>query len=880
MTNMEMTTIAAPASWRPKDAAPAALQALWQSVTSVEALGVAAIFVELLLACAAAYQAELMTPLFRRVLYFATAGFLAHHLVPRRYRLAAFALFCVGVLVHVLGASPFQFWDGSKGVESFAIVMTIAVALVGICLIPIGFWTRAALLTTVGFVIALFRSGVLKSGAFARVWPVAAALFMFRIIVYFYAVATAKTRPRLTETLAYCFLFPNSAAGLFPVVDFKTFVRSHYNEHAVAIYQRGVLWIARGMTQLLLYRIVRQLFAIKPADIGSGRDVIQYILANSFLYLNVSGQFHFFVGLLLLFGFNLPETHRRFFLASSFTDYWRRVNIYWKDFIQTHCYYPAYFRLKNRGATFALVLATLWSFFVTWALHLYQTWWLTGGAALTWPDILFWSILAVLVLANSMWEMKRGRQRTLAGRPTARAALMLAMRTALTFASVSVLWSLWSSPTLSDWLHMWRFANAETLAWAAAAFVTIMVATILMEVVPAAGKGLPGRASAAPSAAAIGVAFMRVATPLVVIGLVCTPSIQAHLDAAALEPFFDVLNTSEAKAPAQGYYEHLIAADRSSTQLFEPTLQIRKPHVYAGPDPIQPVKDFRFFEFGPNVHLSAYDTDFQTNRWGMRDRDYEQHKPQGTIRIALLGASHAMGWGVPLDQTFKAIVERRLNAEAQAQHDHTRYEILNFAVYNRSPLGSLAALEHQVRAFEPDMVLLVSHPIDVEWTSRDVIRAVRGHMPMPDPFLNSLVNRARITALTPEALATERLQPLMPELLGWTYTRFAAEARRLGIAPAVLFVPIPDDLPLNAATAARQTGILAASGMPLIDLTHLYDHENPKNLMLAETFHHTNERGHALIADALYERLSRDPNLHLTTAPARVARATVPSTQR
>ena len=42
-------------------------------------------------------------------------------------------------------------------------------------------------------------------------------------------------------------------------------------------------------------------------------------------------------------------------LASSFTDFWRRINIYWKDFMLKVFYYPAVFRLKKLGATNAII---------------------------------------------------------------------------------------------------------------------------------------------------------------------------------------------------------------------------------------------------------------------------------------------------------------------------------------------------------------------------------------------------------------------------------------------------------------------------------------------------------------------------------------------
>ena len=35
-----------------------------------------------------------------------------------------------------------------------------------------------------------------------------------------------------------------------------------------------------------------------------------------------------------MYGYGLAETHHLYLFSSSFTDFWRRINIYWKDFIQ------------------------------------------------------------------------------------------------------------------------------------------------------------------------------------------------------------------------------------------------------------------------------------------------------------------------------------------------------------------------------------------------------------------------------------------------------------------------------------------------------------------------------------------------------------------
>src|SRR4026209_440493 len=171
----------------------------------------------------------------------------------------------------------------------------------------------------------------------------------------------------------------------------------------------GVQWMFRGVVQLILYRLVYQMLVLEPASVATIADLGQYLLWPYLLYLRVSGQFHIVVGILHLFGYNLPETHHSYFLASSFTDFWRRINIYWKDFMMKVFYYPAYFALRRRGETFALILSTLLVFAVTWALHAYQWFWIRGSFLLAWNDVLFWAVLAVLVVFNSVYEWRRGR---------------------------------------------------------------------------------------------------------------------------------------------------------------------------------------------------------------------------------------------------------------------------------------------------------------------------------------------------------------------------------------------------------------------------------------------------------------------------------------
>lgn len=174
------------------------------------------------------------------------------------------------------------------------------------------------------------------------------------------------------------------------------------------------------------------------------------------LYLRVSGQFHIIVGLLHLFGYDLPETHRRYLLAHSLTDFWRRINIYWKDFMVKLVYFPLYFRLRRKGDVTAQVAATAAVFVVTWLLHSYQWFWLRGEWLFTWPDTLFWAILGALVIVNVVVESKQRRKARVSGwQGHARRGVQVAG----TFTLITTLWFLWNASSLRVWLDVmtyWR----------------------------------------------------------------------------------------------------------------------------------------------------------------------------------------------------------------------------------------------------------------------------------------------------------------------------------------------------------------------------------------------------------------------------------------
>lgn len=92
-----------------------------------------------------------------------------------------------------------------------------------------------------------------------------------------------------------------------------------------------------------------------------------------------------------------------------------------------------------------------------------------------------------------------------------------------------------------------------------------------------------------------------------------------------------------------------------------------------------------------------------TNSTGMRGPEYSIDRPPNTIRIAGLGDSVMAGDHFPAEQTFLAVLERRLNDAASSP---TRFEVLSFAVGGYNTAQELAALRRKALAYDLDWVLL------------------------------------------------------------------------------------------------------------------------------------------------------------------------------
>jgi len=698
---------------------------------------------------------------------------------------------------------------------------------------------------------------------------------MFRLIVYLYDIHHEKTPPPLTWRLAYFFLLPNACFPLFPVVDFKKFRQTYYSEPAATVYQRGLSWIFRGIYQLVLYRIVYQFLVLPPGEVQSTLQLVQFMLSAYLLYLRVSGLFHLIVGLLLLFGFNIPETHKKYYLASSFNDFWRRINIYWKDFMMKIFYYPVYFKVKSLGPTAALVIATVAVFICTWALHAYQWFWIRGTLLFELHDLLFWGVLGALVVFNSLREIKHGRNRSSGRQPLlSLASFAHACRVIATFTSLCVLWSMWSSDNFEQWILMWRAAGPSSAAIVAVIPFFHFLAWLAEKRASRASVRKSGPAAALstqrvrmPQQSGILQPWIRGAFTAATVFMLCgfvaatrpgATLVSSDLADSAQLVRSDHLNRRDQAHMERGYYEHLIDANRHSDGLMQ--VAEGKPANWDNLDDttlaLHP-NTFILTELAPSQELVFKNSLMRTNRWGMRDQDYAKEKPVGTTRLAFLGTSHVMGTGVPDDQVFEQVLENRLNSESSGGR---HYEILNFGMAAYSGLQQLYLLENKVGEFTPDVVVYFQMEDDDRFILRHLSMVIRGNIEIPYDYVRQIVSDLELTAASSDELIRQKLGPHADRIQEWAERRLMEKVQVIGATPVCVMLPKVQARPSRIASEKRQR-VTAELGCKSISLVDVYKGFSEKDLEIASWDQHPNSLGHELIAAQLYEQLVGRPEL-------------------
>jgi lysophospholipase L1-like esterase len=123
-------------------------------------------------------------------------------------------------------------------------------------------------------------------------------------------------------------------------------------------------------------------------------------------------------------------------------------------------------------------------------------------------------------------------------------------------------------------------------------------------------------------------------------------------------------------------------------------------------------KPWRKYEPGARLELAAGGEVFRVeiNRLGYRTHEFEEHKPEGTVRVLCIGGSTTVA-GRANDETYPALLEAML----RRRWPGLPLEVLNLGV---SGVGSALWLEwlDKLMAFDPDVIVHYEAINDIAWT--------------------------------------------------------------------------------------------------------------------------------------------------------------------
>jgi hypothetical protein len=289
--------------------------------------------------------------------------------------------------------------------------------------------------------------------------------------------------------------------------------------------------------------------------------------------------------------------------------------------------------------------------------------------------------------------------------------------------------------------------------------------------------------------------------------------------------------------------------------------------------------DFLIFELQPNVNRLLFGQPFTTNAFGMRDRPYTLKKPPGTFRIAVLGSSIDMGWGVGTQTMYVSRLEDWLNAHAARRGLNRRFEVLNFAVAAYSPMQRLESFRRKAAQFHPDLVLFAATMLDIRLLEIHLCDMLECRVDLRYDFLNRAAREAGITPhdlrldaenrLADKDTVKRKLRPYYWPIYDATLETLVADCRSMGVPLACVIIPRVGKIDAPEARAEIETrlrALLSRHSRSVFDLADTFDKLEAADLELAPWDDHPNTAGHRRLFLALARALVKDP-LYLTLFP-------------
>ncbi len=263
-----------------------------------------------------------------------------------------------------------------------------------------------------------------------------------------------------------------------------------------------------------------------------------------------------------------------------------------------------------------------------------------------------------------------------------------------------------------------------------------------------------------------------------------------------------------------------------------------------------------------NLRSSGQPQGLTTNSVGFLGPERSFEKAPGTRRIAVLGDSIAQGWGADQNHSFASVLENKLNANSPKDAPPP-FEVLNFAARGYVLTQTLDVAEEEVPRFHPDICLLALTELAVSrnWDEHFTRVIQLGIDPKYD-FLKETIKESGVSRTDPALTILGKLAPYRMSVVRGALSAIKAREAQDHVAFFVVLVPTLEDGSMAKNRFAGIRELLASLDIPVVDLLNTFDRFLDVEPLRINPFDvHPNVRGHALIAQNLYNKLRARPDL-------------------
>lgn len=261
----------------------------------------------------------------------------------------------------------------------------------------------------------------------------------------------------------------------------------------------------------------------------------------------------------------------------------------------------------------------------------------------------------------------------------------------------------------------------------------------------------------------------------------------------------------------------------------------------------------------PNRAAKLMGVTVDINSDGFRDREHRVER-DNRKRFVFLGDSITLGWGVELKDTFKTILEEKMNFVGPA-------EIINFSVGNYNTEQEVHLFLKKGLKYRPDTVVVFYFINDVELSKPKSKLWFLGHSQMITFFWSRL--RALAVRFSP-ALSYKKYYAALYETNQPGFIRaqnafllLKKVCEERGIALRVVLIPEFHNL-INYPFKKEHGMILdflKKNGIECLDLSPRFsDCDDPMDLWVAVDDAHPNKKAHQMIARYVFDFLRKEQN--------------------